>query len=165
MMLSDRAIKNAIINGSINIEPFDENKLGPVSYDLTVGQLYVPAIDFKTVDLRTHWIKQKLPYTAPPRRIVGFKTLEKITIKKGTRIAGIESMRSGATRVGLFGTYSCLVDPGFSGRITVTIIPFLDPYTFTKESSISQIMFYETSPIDKFWTGKEKQYGSSGKTS
>jgi len=39
MMLSDRAIKNAIVSGSINIEPFDEAKLGPVSYDLTVGQI------------------------------------------------------------------------------------------------------------------------------
>jgi len=164
-MLSDRFIRNAIINGNINIEPFDESKLGPVSYDLTVGQLYIPIVEISELEIKTKWVKQRMPYEAPYGRIVGFKTLEKITIKEGTCMAGIVSMRSGATRAGLFGTYSCLVDPGFSGRITVTMIPFLDPYTFTKESSVSQIMFYETTPIDKFWTGEEKQYGSSGKTS
>ncbi len=40
-VLSDRSIKQTIEEGYLRIEPFDESRLGPISYDLTLEKLYV----------------------------------------------------------------------------------------------------------------------------
>lgn len=39
-MLSDKGIRQAVENGSLVIDPFDEAKLGPCSYDLTIVSLH-----------------------------------------------------------------------------------------------------------------------------
>jgi len=157
VILSDRQIRIAIRNGLMNIYPFDIKKLGPVSYDLTVGELFIYR-DGK-------WVKQDFPFICSKGQVIGTKTLETVSIFEGTEIVGIESLRSGATREGLFGSYSCLIDPGFSGRLTVTLCPMLKEYKFTKGCSVSQILFFDTFRIDKYWKGKEKQYGNPLPTS
>ena len=38
-MLSDRGIKDAILEGRLGIEPFNQSQLGPCSYDLTIERI------------------------------------------------------------------------------------------------------------------------------
>ena len=108
-MLSDKEIIFEIVSGSIQIQPFRKMNLGPVSYDLTIGEICT-----------SHGVCRN-DLQLFPGVAVGITTKESITLPSKTRIAGILSMRSGPTRKGLFGSFSHLVDPGYSGKLNLIV--------------------------------------------
>ena len=53
MILSDHAIRKAIDEGDIVIEPFDPSQLGTNSYDVCLGKTLATYVD-ETLDAREH---------------------------------------------------------------------------------------------------------------
>jgi len=149
VILSDRAIRNYLVTGQIGIEPFDEKKLGAVSYDLTIGKIYRFLFGDIPIRILTEcWLE--------PGVIYGLETLETISVKD---ITGIVSLRSRAARNGLFSSHSILVDPGYKGKLTFTVEPKrIRMFCRVGMTSTHQIIFMENTLVDKPWEGDSKRF-------
>jgi len=148
LILSDRLIRAAIINEQIKIEPFNEENLRPVSYDLTVGNIFEFMGEVPMMKDPETWLE--------PHTLYGIETMETIGVKD---LTGFISIRSWAARQGIFASYSHLVDPGYLGKLTFTILPKLTRVLCKKNvTSMFQILFLENSLIDKLWEGDSKHF-------
>jgi len=103
-MLSDKKILELQKQFNI-IEPFDREKLGPVSYDLTTEVEYT---------IRTDYSKSSI-----------YKLVTKETITMPREYLGILSPRSRVAMKDLFTSSSMLVDPGFKGKLTFLVLDIL----------------------------------------
>jgi len=121
-MLTDKEIVDAIERNKIIIEPYHEERLGPVSYDL------------KTVF-------DRIPWDGNIARLV---SEEKITLSRD--IVGLVSLRSRAVvKEQIFASFSSLVDPGYSGKLTFLVYSPMD-YAFNWEE-LFQIMFFKIGKV------------------
>lgn len=100
MVLSKNKILEAIKNGEIGIDPFSEEYLGEISYDLHISvseELVVPSQGFVTI-----------------------KTKENLILSPG--IACLVTTRGGAARKGIDAVQSSLVcDPSTNNPITLEV--------------------------------------------
>lgn len=163
-MLTLNEILKRIRNGGIKIDPFDENNLGPNSYDLTLSNrfLYYPTeIEF---DLKRH--TSPLKGTIPDCGIV-FKPGE---LYLGCTNEYTESLdcipliegRSSLARLGIsvhqtggFG------DIGFCGNWTLEIT-VVKPVRIYRSVKFAQICWFEpTGKIDKKYQGKYQESKSN----
>lgn len=145
-MLSDKEILMELSTGSIKIRPFEFNRLGPVSYDLEIGSICTPRGECKNEVLLL------------PGEFIGVTSKETITLVSDKRISGLFSMRSGPTREGLFGSFSSLLDPGYSGKLNL-VLTSVKPIKIKIGDSITQVMFFKTGEVLKPWKGKGKNFG------
>jgi len=121
MVLVDKYIKGLIYTAKLAkakplIDPFDPEKLGPVSYDLTT--------EF-----------DQIPWDGNMARLVSVET---ITLPRN--ITAIVGLRSRAViKEEVFASFSFLVDPGFSGKLTFLVYSPAN-YAFNWED-LFQIIF------------------------
>lgn len=168
-MLSDIEILGSIAAGEIIIEPFEEENLGPNSYDLTlnksikVAQFGVGSFDLIGQNIMAY-TKFELPYILGSWGVVTFMTNEVVGCKEKTM--GIISQRSNLARLPVVVNFSALLDTGFVGRLSGAIInPNNFPIVLKPNIRILQIMFDSCIGINRKYAGRKSsknldQFGS-----
>ncbi|MFB2768796.1 deoxycytidine deaminase [Pelatocladus sp. BLCC-F211] len=128
-MFSDEDIKTAMEKWSSNpleeglfIEPFDKKYLTPVGYDLRVGKEV-----FSWNKKRVIEIEKDGSIQIEPNDTIVIKTLEDISLSKKVS-ATIHAMVSKIITKG-FSDISTTVDPGWSGKLLISIHNHRDSYT------------------------------------
>lgn len=116
MLLSDVQIRDEIAAGNIEITPFDESMLQPASYDLKVGKdaATIPRNGEARMDLEKEGV-MVIPAYAPA--II----YSKEHLKLSTYLAGRFGLKSSLSRRGIYASVGPQVDPGFIGRLSVTL--------------------------------------------
>ena len=150
MILSDRSLKELIINHGLHIvNPINEEDIQPNSIDLHLGDK-LRTLDGKTIDLEYDDYKLK------PNEFLLGSTMEKINVPLDL-VAHIDG-KSSIGRLGVFiHVSSGFVDSGFVGNITLEIYNASNKaFRLVDGMSICQIVFETlTTPV-------ENGYGSAG---
>ena len=161
-MFSDRDIKEAIRDGKIIINPYEEKNVGPASLDLRLGN------DFKRIKNDYDKTKISLSEEQHYEIIKGDKiiiqagefvlgtTLEYIGLANG--LAAQVEGRSSIGRLGLFVQNAGWIDPGFEGNITLELFNANRlPLELDAGRRICQLVFARTESLsDKPYAGKYK---------
>jgi dCTP deaminase len=119
MVLVDHQIREQVKKGHLGIDNFDDNCVQPASYDLRIGPLlYSPASPTpdKPIDLSVNGGAHRIP----PYGSVILMTLE--TLQMPNNIVGRIGLKSGFARRGLFASAGPQVDPGFHGKLFISIL-------------------------------------------
>lgn len=153
MVLSDRNILRRIENGSIVVEPFEEENLEPASLDLRLGSDfkiaksgYRDAIDVaNTRDDEFSYTEYDESVTVCPGAFVLATTKEKISMPSD--IVAEVLGRSSLGRLGISVHQTAgFIDPGFEGQITLEISNHGPSDVILREGArICQIVFSELS--------------------
>lgn len=127
-MLVDHEIVTAIKTGRIKLTNLDydlmditssESPVQPSSLDLRIGEIFLPKIDELDLDSRP---SGETGYQLKAGQSVVVETLEELTLDKS--ISGFCFPPARLARDGLLMTNPGHVDPGFSGKLTFTLINF-----------------------------------------
>ncbi|HLG14538.1 MAG TPA: dCTP deaminase [Blastocatellia bacterium] len=118
-ILVDDQIREAMTEGWLVIEPFDDDALEPATYDLRVGDKGVLSTVPKPLDLREQPNLVIEPFSA------AFLQTEEI-ISLSPRIVGRVGPRSNILRAGIFASTGPQIDPGFRGRLFVSLLNMTD---------------------------------------
>lgn len=113
--LSDSAIRRAIADGEIQIDPFDEENVEPASVDLTLGhEAFLGKEDEK------QWLEAGDVLVLPAGATAIVLTRERIEL--GDSIAANIGLRSHFTRRGIDLLAGPQIDPGFQGPLHLVLI-------------------------------------------
>lgn len=119
-VLSDTSISQAVKLGKLRIHPFYSDALQPASYDMRLyWRLLVSPTRYEKghiVDLRKEPHRQ---YAVEPGRFVGVLTEEKLEFP--LTMSGRFGLRSEFTRHGLVSFGGIQIDPGFKGRLAISL--------------------------------------------
>ncbi len=164
MILSDRDIRKAIVDGRIGIDPFDPTAVQPSSVDLHVDRYFrtfhnarYPYIDVKKpMDGLTELVdvKEDEPFILHPGEFVLGSTSEYVRLPNDL-VARLEG-KSSLGRLGLLiHSTAGFVDSGFEGRLTLELSNVANlPITIYPGMKIGQISFLKLS------SEAENPYGS-----
>ena len=154
MVLSDRAIKQAIEEGRLVIKPFDEKNLQPSSVDLLMGNNFLifknakkPFLDVKKDNPRDFMERIEIdkgePIIVHPGEFVLGTTQEWFEIPRDL-VARLEG-KSSLGRLGIIVHATAgYVDPGFRGELTLEITNMANiPIALYAGMKIAQISFFE----------------------
>ena len=132
-MLTDKEIKGLMEEKKIQLNPFYERCLGPVSYD--VGTRIEEVADLGVYRLVSH---------------------EEVKLSKD--IAGIIGERSRIANYSLFASFSPLIDPGFKGHLIFLVQdPFYQLRNVQEElGALFQIMFFRVGEVNVAYNEREK---------
>ena len=155
MVLSDRAIRDAIQAGDLIIEPLAEGAIQPASVDVRLANqirvfrnLERQFIDLREdlTDLATEFdIKGDAPFLLGPGECALVGTLENVRLSDDM-VARIEG-KSSLNRVGLFvHSNAGYVDPGWKGRLTLGVTNVAPlPVSLYEGMYIAQLTFMRLS--------------------
>jgi dCTP deaminase len=184
-MLADYEIREGIEKGLIEVSPFDEKLLQPVSLDLTLSQdIRVPRDDIYTIDpgMETRrttstyghvasWHTYttgrliSLPgYDLRPREFILGCTVE--TIKLDPTVAARVEGKSSLGRLGLMiHSTAGFIDPGFQGQITLEMTN-LAPWDIVLYAGmpIAQLCFEQVSRPERDYSQTGHYQGQTGPT-
>lgn len=178
MILSDRSIREALADGRIVIDPFDETMVQPSSVDVRLDRYFrvflnhtMPVIDVKR-DLeeltRLVDIDDERAFILHPSEFVLGSTFERIGVPDDM-VARIEG-KSSLGRLGLLiHSTAGFIDAGFDGHITLELSNVANlPITLYPGMKIGQISFLRmTTPADVPYGSnslKSKYQGQRGPT-
>lgn len=178
MILSDRSIREALADGRIVIDPFDETMVQPSSVDVRLDRYFrvflnhtMPVIDVKR-DLeeltRLVDIDDDRAFILHPSEFVLGSTFERIGVPDDM-VARIEG-KSSLGRLGLLiHSTAGFIDAGFDGHITLELSNVANlPITLYPGMKIGQISFLRmTTPADVPYGSnslKSKYQGQRGPT-
>ncbi|MBI4468209.1 MAG: hypothetical protein HY650_02695 [Acidobacteria bacterium] len=138
-ILVDRQIRKAVSSGYLTIDPFHEDALQSATYDLGVGDIAVVSTLPRPIDLR----EQPL-LTIEPFASALLQTVEVLHLPP--RIAGRLGPRSNLLRHGIFVSAGPQIDPGFSGRLFVSLLNVTDhPFLIRHHARFLTIEFHALS--------------------
>lgn len=159
MIFSDRSIKEAVADGRITIDPYDEAMVQPSSVDLRCDPSFrvfenhkYPLIDPKaTQDDLTIGVSATAedPFILHPGEFVLGSTLEVVGLADDI-VARLEG-KSSLGRLGLLiHSTAGFIDPGFTGQVTLELSNVANlPIAIYPGMKIGQISFYQmTTPAD-----------------
>ncbi len=112
MILTDRQIREAVENGDIKIEPFDDRQVQAATYDLRVGDQGATTSTKRRVDIKKDGFVQLAPGDFAV--VVVFEKIE-----LGAQYAARFGLRSKYARKGLIATTGPQIDPGYRGRLII----------------------------------------------
>ena len=117
MILVDHQIKKFVESGALGIANFSDDCLQPATYDLRVGpSIYLPGEHpEKPVSLSQNGGS----YSLAPYANVVLMTYETLAIPN--KLIGRIGLKSGFARRGLFASTGPQIDPGFKGKLFVTV--------------------------------------------
>ena|SRR3984957_13496885 len=143
MILVDREIREAVRDGSLVISKFSNDCVQPATYDLRIGEhIFVPTGDpSHPIDISTNGSIYKLP----PYGTAVLTTYEDLELPD--TMAGRIGLKSGLARRGLFASTGPQIDPGFKGKLLVSV------FNLTAASHI--FTFLETFLTIEFHTLRE----------
>ena len=139
MILVDSQIKELVDSNELGIKHFSEKYLQPATYDLRIGpSIYLPGENpEKAISISQNGGFHKL---APYQNVV-LMTYETLRIPE--KIAGRFGLKSGYTRRGLIASAGPQVDPGFKGKLLVTVYNFsAAPYILRYKKPFLSIEFH-----------------------
>lgn len=143
MILTGSKIKESVLNGDIEISPFDENNINPNSYNYSLGN-YVKIYTCNELDAakknetKIIEIPDEGLVLEPNKVYLGFTN----EIIGSDKYVPVITGRSSTGRLGLFVQItSDLVDIGFHGRLTLQLHA-TSPVRIYKNMKIGQIMFW-----------------------
>ncbi len=132
-MLADAEIRAAIETGDLVIEPFNDECVEPASYDLSVGRVLLAGRGI--VDPRRDKVILRTGDWAE------IETLERLELS--TNIAATYGVRSGITRRGIAWYGGPQIDPGYNGRLFVSIFnPTSEPFEINWGDRFCTLMFH-----------------------
>ncbi|MEB3281764.1 MAG: hypothetical protein VKK42_22860 [Lyngbya sp.] len=142
-MLSDvdiRQAREAYKNGSntgISIEPFDEDHLTPVGYDLRVGYKGFSWRKRNVINIR-----EQGTFKIEPDDTVVIETLESVILSPEVG-ATVHSLVSKVVPEGL-SNISTTIDPGWKGKLLISVHNYSDtPTVIEYEKKICTVCFFE----------------------
>lgn len=166
MIFSDRTIKQAVDEGRILIEPYEERNVQPSSIDIRCDRLFrvfenhryafidpkAPQEDLTTPIETT----EDEPFMLHPGEFVLGSTLETVGLSNDI-VARLEG-KSSLGRLGLLiHSTAGFIDPGFTGQVTLELSNVANlPIAIYPGMKIGQISFYQLS------TPADRPYGSAG---
>ncbi len=165
VIFSDRTIRQAIEEGRIEIDPFEDSFIQPSSVDLRCDNAFrvfenhkYPHIDPREIqdDLTSEVIVPNgEPFILHPGEFVLGATLERVRLGNGI-VARLEG-KSSLGRLGLLiHSTAGFVDPGFDGYLTLELSNVANlPIAIYPGMRIGQISFYQMT------TEAEHPYGSN----
>jgi dCTP deaminase len=169
MVLSDRSIREALEEGRIAIDPFEDELVQPSSVDLRVGKFFRifrnnthPYIDVRTpMTGLTELVEadEDNPFVLHPGEFVLGATLERVRV--GTDLVARLEGKSSLGRLGLLiHSTAGFIDPGFDGNITLELSNVANlPITLYPGMKIGQISFLQMT------TAADAPYGSGSLSS
>lgn len=124
MILSDRTIKKMLEEGSLKVEPMEDEQVQPASVDIRLGRTFSVVEDSpKGILNLSDEIHYKMiesdTYVLLPGQFVLATTMEYISLPND--LTAFVEGRSSLGRMGLFIQNSGWVDPGFEGEITLEL--------------------------------------------
>ncbi len=159
MIFSDRSIKEALAEGRIEIDPYEESHVQPSSVDLRVAPTFrvfanhlYPHIDPRQSqeDLTSiHEVDPDHHFILHPGEFALGATLERVRLGHDV-VARLEG-KSSLGRLGLLiHSTAGFVDPGFDGHLTLELSNVAQlPIAIYPRMRIGQISFYQmTTPAD-----------------
>ncbi|MGC8581327.1 MAG: dCTP deaminase domain-containing protein [Thermoplasmata archaeon] len=136
MILCDRDILDEIKKGNIIINPFDESKLTPNGYDLSIGEIMVSGSTYERYKLKRG-------------DFFLISTMEHVYF--GSDFAGHMYIKSRWSRKGIFYSFG-YIDNGFNGNLTLSF------YSAMNDVEIAHGMAFVQLVIDKLSNVPEKNY-------
>jgi len=178
MIFSDRSIRDAIVSGSIIIDPYEPAFVQPSSVDLRVGNGFRVFVNHRYSEIDPRSPQDDLtqlvemgddePFMLHPGEFVLGSTLERV--KLGDDVVARLEGKSSLGRLGLLiHSTAGFIDPGFEGHITLELSNAATlPIAIYPSMKIGQISFYEmTTTADHPYGSPElgsKYQGQSGPT-
>lgn len=160
MILTDWEIKQAIDNGDIVINPFDENLINSNSYNVTLANTFYkvtkPLIDPEIDKEYGEWFEANEYIIKPGEHILG-STNEYIKISNG--YVAMLSTRSSFARYGLSSHQNAgFVDSGFYGDLTFEISNEnnISSVILRKGNEIGQLIFFKTNKCENPYDIRKK---------
>lgn len=157
MILSDKSIRQAIVDDVIGVDPsVNEKQIQPASLDVRLGNKFASFDGEDTV----HFERDKIRLT-PGKRYLG---TTKETIDLPNDIAAQLAGRSTIGRKGVIVHKTAgWVDPSFSGTITLELMNLgREPVTIEEGERVAQLVFFE---LDSPSSGYDGHYqNQSGAT-
>jgi dCTP deaminase len=153
MILSDGDILRIINEGMLKIEPFDEKKLTPNGYDLSVEIIEVK---------KTEAYKEHDFYMIKPLTHFMVLTKEKITMPDN--IVGDLRLKTKWARQGVMATFGA-IDAGFIGKLNLSMFNGKDNYLHIPEkSTICQLLFNVMhNPAEQLYAQRSGNYQNQNK--
>ena len=153
MVLSDASIFRALVEGRIEIDPYDEALLQPSSVDVRVDRFFrvfrnnrYPYIDVKVEQeelTELVEVEGDHPFILHPGEFVLGSTLERIRLSDDL-VARLDG-KSSLGRLGLLiHSTAGFIDPGWDGHVTLELSNVANlPITIYPEMKIGQISFMQ----------------------
>lgn len=167
MILSGVRIKNLVRIGEITIGPFDEKRLNPNSYNLTLSERMLVYDDAETLDMKKHnrtkeiIIPEEGLVLQPGRLYLGCTNEYTHTDKYVPMIEG----RSSVGRLGIMVHATAgFGDIGFSGKWTLEI-SCIHPVRIYPNVEICQIYFHDIAGLYELYKGGKYQGSMEAKPS
>lgn len=151
MLLSDGEITVALSTGRLKIDPYDEMRLQPASYDVTLGPKFVfqrahntQAVypwDRQATLMEAVTLRERQTFTLHPGKFALASTVE--TIHLPDDLAGQMGGKSSLGRLGLVVHATAgFIDPGFIGQITLELANMGElPIVLDAGMAIGQVLF------------------------
>lgn len=187
-MLNDMEIRKAVLEDRIGIDPFDSERVQPVSYDLTLsGDIRIPKPGVKIIDIGPgmRGPHDSIGLYGDPRRVPVWHTEEESIgsgrtlrphefilgcteeyVKLPSDMAARVEGKSSLGRLGLAVHITAgFIDPGFEGQITLEIAN-LAPWDIVLHPgmAIAQIVFEPVNPPQRDYSQTGHYQGQRGPT-
>ncbi len=114
-VLTDVDIRGMLDNGNLKIKPFDENRLTPIGYNLSVGDFYLSKRLLKRINL-----SPRQSFNVMPGETVAIRTLEYIELPQDRTVSGFIHSKIKMITAG-FEQISTTLDSDHKGRLFITI--------------------------------------------
>ncbi len=154
-MMTDHEIRAAVQNGEIILNPFDDSKVEPASYDARVGMWAFSSSSRERIDLGARGV-----LIVEPGEFAVLECRERVELNNRT-VAQL-GLRSEYARRGLLMLSGPQIDPGFSGVLVVRLINLAPkPIALPYEAPFMTLQFFRlASATTRPYSGP--QQGQSG---
>ena len=139
-ILGRKEIAEKVSAGDLKIEPFDKEKIEPASYDCRLGDVLAAGIG------RVDW-KKGDEFILESNSWASIASEELFELPRD--ICASYGIRSGLARRGVIAFGGPQIDPGYTGRIFVSLYnPTLEPIVLKYRQDIMSLIFYQVSSVD-----------------
>jgi len=140
-VLSGRQIRELVGSGKLRIDPFDESLVQPATYDLRLGaKVLVSPLSTDKPGAVIELTKDNRSCDIQSGQMVAVLSLEKLNVP--LEISGRFGIRSAIARKGINAFGGVQLDPGFRGRLTMTLLNVgPKPVTLTLHKPIFSVEF------------------------
>lgn len=125
MILADSTLRTMVNNGTLSIDPFEDQAIQPASLDLHLGMHFLEVAPDQEVSMGSpvryleHWVEDHSEFYIRPKSFLLATTLE--TVSMPPNVTAFVEGRSSIGRMGLFVQNAGWIDCGFSGEITLEL--------------------------------------------
>ena len=114
-ILTDTDLRDLMRKGSLTITDFDEERLTPIGYNLTVGDYYLSASTLEEVQ-----VQPNQPVSIGPGEMIAIRAREEIALPSDRSISGFIQSKIKMLNAG-FGKFSTTLDPDHHGPLLVHV--------------------------------------------